>query len=114
MRLMPYLIPRLSVLLYSSPLTFQLPVSPRFAQSLRATPQPPPPTHTFEPQYQAGAVLGSTGFGYARNPATGEYVAFPQQGTLVIGDDVEIGANTAIDRGALGETRIGAGTKIDN
>jgi UDP-3-O-[3-hydroxymyristoyl] glucosamine N-acyltransferase len=63
---------------------------------------------------QAGAVLGSTGFGYARNPATGEYVAFPQQGTLVIGDDVEIGANTAIDRGALGETRIGAGTKIDN
>ena len=63
---------------------------------------------------QAGAVLGSTGFGYARNPATGEYVAFPQQGTLAIGDDVEIGANTTIDRGALGETRIGAGTKIDN
>ena len=63
---------------------------------------------------QAGAVLGSTGFGYARNSATGEYIAFPQQGTLVIGDDVEIGANTTIDRGALGETRIGAGTKIDN
>jgi UDP-3-O-[3-hydroxymyristoyl] glucosamine N-acyltransferase len=63
---------------------------------------------------QAGAVLGSTGFGYARNPATGEYVLFPQQGTLVIEDDVEIGANTTIDRGALGETRIGAGTKIDN
>jgi UDP-3-O-[3-hydroxymyristoyl] glucosamine N-acyltransferase len=63
---------------------------------------------------QAGAVLGSTGFGYARNPATGEYIAFPQQGTLIIGDDVEIGANTTIDRGALGETRIGAGTKIDN
>jgi UDP-3-O-[3-hydroxymyristoyl] glucosamine N-acyltransferase len=63
---------------------------------------------------QAGAVLGSTGFGYARNSATGEYVLFPQQGTLVIEDDVEIGANTTIDRGALGETRIGAGTKIDN
>jgi UDP-3-O-[3-hydroxymyristoyl] glucosamine N-acyltransferase len=63
---------------------------------------------------QAGAVLGATGFGYARNPATGEYLAFPQQGTLVIEDDVEIGANTTIDRGALGETRIGAGTKIDN
>jgi UDP-3-O-[3-hydroxymyristoyl] glucosamine N-acyltransferase len=63
---------------------------------------------------QAGAVLGSTGFGYARNSATGEYIAFPQQGTLHIGDDVEIGANTTIDRGALGETRIGSGTKIDN
>jgi UDP-3-O-[3-hydroxymyristoyl] glucosamine N-acyltransferase len=63
---------------------------------------------------QAGAVLGSTGFGYARNSATGEYIAFPQQGTLVIDNDVEIGANTTIDRGALGETRIGAGTKIDN
>jgi UDP-3-O-[3-hydroxymyristoyl] glucosamine N-acyltransferase len=63
---------------------------------------------------QAGAVLGSTGFGYARNPATGEYLMFPQQGTLTIEDDVEIGANTTIDRGALGETRIGAGTKIDN
>jgi UDP-3-O-[3-hydroxymyristoyl] glucosamine N-acyltransferase len=63
---------------------------------------------------QAGAVLGATGFGYARNAATGEYLAFPQQGTLAIADDVEIGANTTIDRGALGETRIGAGTKIDN
>ncbi|MGD0889328.1 MAG: UDP-3-O-(3-hydroxymyristoyl)glucosamine N-acyltransferase, partial [Acidobacteriaceae bacterium] len=63
---------------------------------------------------QAGAVLGATGFGYARNSATGEYIAFPQQGTLTIEDDVEIGANSTIDRGALGETRIGAGTKIDN
>ncbi len=63
---------------------------------------------------QAGAVLGSTGFGYARNSASGEYIAFPQQGTLAIENDVEIGANTTIDRGALGETRIGAGTKIDN
>jgi UDP-3-O-[3-hydroxymyristoyl] glucosamine N-acyltransferase len=63
---------------------------------------------------QAGAVLGATGFGYARNAATGEYLAFPQQGTLNIADDVEIGANSTIDRGALGETRIGRGTKIDN
>lgn len=63
---------------------------------------------------QSGAVLGSTGFGYARNPATGEYVLFPQQGTLRIEDDVEIGANATIDRGALGETLIGKGTKIDN
>jgi UDP-3-O-[3-hydroxymyristoyl] glucosamine N-acyltransferase len=63
---------------------------------------------------QAGAVLGSTGFGYARNPQTGEHLLFPQQGTLIIEDDVEIGANTTIDRGALGETRIGQGTKIDN
>ncbi|HEY0161763.1 MAG TPA: UDP-3-O-(3-hydroxymyristoyl)glucosamine N-acyltransferase [Edaphobacter sp.] len=63
---------------------------------------------------QAGTVLGSAGFGYARSPETGEYVLFPQQGRLVIEDRVEIGANTTIDRGALGETRIGQGTKIDN
>jgi UDP-3-O-[3-hydroxymyristoyl] glucosamine N-acyltransferase len=63
---------------------------------------------------QAGAVLGSTGFGYARSSETGAYLIFPQQGRLVVEDDVEIGANTTIDRGALGETRIGPGTKIDN
>jgi UDP-3-O-[3-hydroxymyristoyl] glucosamine N-acyltransferase len=63
---------------------------------------------------QAGAVLGATGFGYMRNRETGEYILFPQQGALVIEDDVEIGANTTIDRGALAETRIGRGTKIDN
>lgn len=63
---------------------------------------------------KAGAVLGSTGFGYARNKESGEYLLFPQQGRLVIEDNVEIGANTTIDRGALGETRIGRGTKIDN
>ena len=63
---------------------------------------------------QAGAVLGSIGFGYVRHRQTGEYLLFPQQGTLVIEDDVEIGANTTIDRGALEETRIGRGTKIDN
>jgi UDP-3-O-[3-hydroxymyristoyl] glucosamine N-acyltransferase len=63
---------------------------------------------------QAGAVLGATGFGYVRQRETGEYLLFPQQGTLVLEDDVEIGANTTIDRGALGETRIGRGTKVDN
>jgi UDP-3-O-[3-hydroxymyristoyl] glucosamine N-acyltransferase len=63
---------------------------------------------------QAGAVLGSQGFGYVRHAGTGEYILFPQQGTLVIEDDVDVGANTTIDRGALGETRIGAGSKIDN
>ena len=63
---------------------------------------------------QAGAVLGGRGFGYVRNAATGEYILFPQQGSLVVEDDVEIGANTTIDRGALEETRIGRGTKIDN
>jgi UDP-3-O-[3-hydroxymyristoyl] glucosamine N-acyltransferase len=62
----------------------------------------------------AGAVLGSDGFGYVRDNATGEYTKFPQQGRLVIEDDVEIGANTTIDRGALEETRIGRGTKLDN
>ena len=51
-----------------------------------------------------------SGFGYARNAGTGAYLAFPQQGTLIIEDDVDIGANTTIDRGALGETRIGSGT----
>ncbi|HLI75621.1 MAG TPA: UDP-3-O-(3-hydroxymyristoyl)glucosamine N-acyltransferase [Acidobacteriaceae bacterium] len=63
---------------------------------------------------QSGAVLGSRGFGYVRSSRTGEYLLFPQQGELVIEDDVEIGANTTIDRGALEETRIGRGTKIDN
>lgn len=62
----------------------------------------------------AGAVLGSDGFGYVHDAGTGTYTQFPQQGTLVIEDDVEIGANTTIDRGALAETRIRRGTKIDN
>jgi UDP-3-O-[3-hydroxymyristoyl] glucosamine N-acyltransferase len=62
----------------------------------------------------AGAVLGSDGFGYVRDRETGEYLQFPQQGRLVIEDDVEIGANTTIDRGALEETRISSGAKIDN
>ena len=46
--------------------------------------------------------------------AAGVHLGFPQIGTLVIEDDVEIGANCTIDRGALGETRIGRGTKLDN
>ncbi|MGC1421996.1 MAG: UDP-3-O-(3-hydroxymyristoyl)glucosamine N-acyltransferase [Terracidiphilus sp.] len=62
----------------------------------------------------AGAVLGADGFGYVRDPASGAYTQFPQQGTLVIEDDVEIGANSTVDRGALEETRIRRGTKIDN
>jgi UDP-3-O-[3-hydroxymyristoyl] glucosamine N-acyltransferase len=62
----------------------------------------------------AGAVLGSDGFGYVRDHATGRYEKFPQIGRLEIEDDVEVGANTTIDRGALEVTRIGRGAKIDN
>jgi len=62
----------------------------------------------------AGAVLGSDGFGYVRDQVTGRYEKFPQIGRLEIEDDVEIGANTTIDRGALDVTRIGRGAKIDN
>ncbi len=60
----------------------------------------------------AGTVLGSDGFGYVLDE--GGYLKFPQVGTLVIEDDVEIGSNATVDRGSLGETRIGRGTKIDN
>ncbi len=63
---------------------------------------------------QAGAVLGSEGFGYVRDEQSGHYEQFPQVGRLVIEDDVEIGANSTVDRGALDETRIRGGTKIDN
>jgi UDP-3-O-[3-hydroxymyristoyl] glucosamine N-acyltransferase len=63
---------------------------------------------------QAGAVLGSEGFGYVRDSETGRYEQSPQIGRLVIEDDVEIGANSTIDRGALDETRIRRGSKIDN
>jgi UDP-3-O-[3-hydroxymyristoyl] glucosamine N-acyltransferase len=61
---------------------------------------------------QAGAVIGSDGFGYAFGG--GAYRKIPQIGIVEIGDDVEIGANTCIDRATIGRTRIGAGTKIDN
>lgn len=61
----------------------------------------------------AGVVIGADGFGYVRDD-DGEYHQFPQIGKVIIEDRVEIGANTCIDRGSLGDTRIGAGTKIDN
>jgi len=60
----------------------------------------------------AGAVLGGDGFGFATSASTHRKV--PQLGRVVVEDDVEIGANSTIDRGTLGETRIGQGTKIDN
>jgi UDP-3-O-[3-hydroxymyristoyl] glucosamine N-acyltransferase len=62
---------------------------------------------------QNGAVIGSDGFGFAQRP-DGTHQKIPQVGLVVIGDDVEIGANTTIDRPAVGETRVGPGTKIDN
>lgn len=62
----------------------------------------------------SGAVLGADGFGYVRDAETGRYEKFPQIGTLIIEDDVEIGANSTIDRGALGATTIRRGVKIDN
>src|SRR5262249_35779133 len=61
-----------------------------------------------------GAVLGSDGFGYVRDEQTGRYFPFPQVGRLEVEDDVEIGANSTIDRGALDVTIIRRGTKIDN
>jgi UDP-3-O-[3-hydroxymyristoyl] glucosamine N-acyltransferase len=60
----------------------------------------------------AGAVIGADGFGYVRDDMS--YHKFPQIGTVVIDSDVEIGANSCVDRAALGETRIGRGTKLDN
>ena len=60
----------------------------------------------------AGTVIGSDGFGYVLD--NGVHRKVPQIGNVVIGDDVEIGANVTIDRGALGSTVIGKGTKIDN
>jgi len=60
----------------------------------------------------AGTVIGSDGFGYVLDG--GMHRKVPQIGNVVIGDDVEIGANVTVDRGALGSTVIGKGTKIDN
>jgi UDP-3-O-[3-hydroxymyristoyl] glucosamine N-acyltransferase len=62
---------------------------------------------------QDGAVVGSDGYGFAQR-ADGSHEKIPQTAPVVIEDDVEIGANTTIDRPAVGETRIKAGTKIDN
>lgn len=60
-----------------------------------------------------GAVIGSSGFGYFQSQTMG-LVELPQIGTVIIEDDVRIGANSAVDRATLNETRIGRGTKIDN
>lgn len=59
-----------------------------------------------------GAVLGADGFGFARTPAGVQKI--PQVGRVVVGDEVEVGANAAVDRAVLDTTRIGNGTKIDN
>jgi len=63
-------------------------------------------------EIHSGAVIGADGFGYAYGE--GKYWKFPQAGIVEIGDDVEIGANTTIDRGSLDDTRIGEGVKLDN
>lgn len=60
----------------------------------------------------AGVVIGADGFGYVRDDQS--HHKFPQIGTVVIEDEVELGANTCVDRAALGRTRIGRGTKLDN
>ena len=62
---------------------------------------------------QSGSVLGSDGFGYATDER-GIHHKVPQRGGLIVGDDVEIGANVTIDRGSAADTVIGVGTKIDN
>lgn len=60
----------------------------------------------------SGAVIGADGFGFA--PVDGHYEKIPQTGNVVLEDDVEIGANTTIDRAMMGSTRIGKGVKLDN
>jgi len=62
--------------------------------------------------FKAGAVVGSDGFGFA--PDADGYVKVPHLGGVIIGDDVEVGANTTIDRGTIGDTVIGDGVKLDN
>ncbi len=63
-------------------------------------------------EIHSGAVIGADGFGYAFDGEA--YWKFPQAGIVEIGDDVEIGANTTIDRGSLDDTRVATGVKIDN
>jgi UDP-3-O-[3-hydroxymyristoyl] glucosamine N-acyltransferase len=60
----------------------------------------------------SGTVIGSDGFGFV--PGQDGHTKIPQLGTVILEDDVEVGANCAIDRGALGETRVGRGVKMDN
>jgi len=61
---------------------------------------------------QPGAVIGADGFGFA--PEKGTWIKIPQVGSVMVGDDVEIGANTTIDRGAIEHTVIEEGVKLDN
>ena len=61
-----------------------------------------------------GAIIGSDGFGFATNPATGEHVSKPQVGNVQIDDGVQIGANSCVDRAAFGTTHVKAGARIDN
>lgn len=61
----------------------------------------------------SGVVIGGDGFGFAPN-AQGEYEKIPQTGIVILEDDVEVGANTTVDRATFGSTRIGKGTKLDN
>jgi UDP-3-O-[3-hydroxymyristoyl] glucosamine N-acyltransferase len=61
-----------------------------------------------------GAVIGSDGFGFASDPRTGSHVSKPQVGTVQIDDNVQIGANTCVDRAAFGVTHVKAGARIDN
>jgi UDP-3-O-[3-hydroxymyristoyl] glucosamine N-acyltransferase len=62
----------------------------------------------------SGTVIGSDGFGFAPDLAAGQWVKVPQTGRVMIGHDVEIGSNTSIDRGAMADTKIDDGCKIDN
>lgn len=62
----------------------------------------------------AGTVIGADGFGFAPNPETNSYDKIPQIGNVVIEDDVEIGANTCIDRSTMGSTYLRKGVKLDN
>ena len=63
-------------------------------------------------ELHSGAVIGADGFGYAFGE--GQHWKFPQAGIVEIGDDVEIGANTTVDRGSLADTKIATGVKLDN
>ncbi|MEY2706887.1 MAG: UDP-3-O-[3-hydroxymyristoyl] glucosamine N-acyltransferase [Pseudomonadota bacterium] len=62
----------------------------------------------------SGTVIGSDGFGFAPDLGAGEWVKVPQTGRVLVGNDVEIGSNTSVDRGAMADTRIDDGCKIDN
>lgn len=63
---------------------------------------------------QAGAVIGGDGFGFATDFLKGEHVKIPHAGNVILEDAVEVGANATIDRGVMGSTKIGRGSKIDN